>query len=82
MGDLAEEIKFVKLALGSFEDYEDEKDRKNYLKSELLLIPDENLKKQLKGYIRSTEEELKRARDHLQEKELKLIGTKTGMYNV
>ena len=49
MDQVIAEIKFVKLALGSFEDFKDEIDRNNYLKWELSLVDDESIKQQLKG---------------------------------
>lgn len=72
MEKIAAEITFVKIALGSFVGNPDENQRQELLISELESISDENLKKQLKGYIISSVSELKRARDQLQEEELLL----------
>jgi hypothetical protein len=45
--------------LGSFEDYEYELERKNFVKGELSTFPvEETFKKQLKSYVRMSEEDL------------------------
>jgi hypothetical protein len=80
MDQITAKINFVEVALGSFEDYVDENERKNYLKLELAAINDENLKKQLKGYLRFSEPELKRARDQFQDEKLKLMGSIAGKH--
>lgn len=72
MEEITAEIKFIKIALGSFVGNPDESERQNKLLSRLSSITnDENLKEQLRGYIRLSEAELKEQWKFLQEKELK-----------
>jgi hypothetical protein len=78
MDQITTKINFVEVALGSFEDYADENQRKDYLKLELTSTKDENLKKQLKCYLRFSEPELKRARDQFQDEKLKWMGSTAG----
>ena len=59
MDQLTAKINFIEIALGSFVDYKDSVQRENYLLSELSLINDETLRKQLKGYVGMTKDELK-----------------------
>jgi len=68
MDQVTAEINFIKLALGSFEDYTDENERKSALKNELDAF-DANLQKQLKGYVRLSEDKLERLLEELQKKE-------------
>ncbi len=79
------EINFIKIALGSLEDYIDENERKSFLKSKLSLIADETVRDQLKGYVRLSEPELKdlfkelqKERNLLQEEKLKLLDSSAG----
>jgi len=77
-------INFIELALGSFVGNPNETDRQNALLLELGAF-DANLQKQLKGYVRQSEdklerllEELQRGKNLLQEKELKQLGSSAG----
>ena len=87
MDQVTAEINFVKVALGSFEDFQDEDQRKAYLKSKLALITDETLRDQLKGYVRCSEDklqdqlnELQRKENLLQEEKLKMMAPPAGNY--
>jgi hypothetical protein len=67
MDQVTAEINFIKVALGSFEDYTDENERKAYLKSELSSIGDELLKKPLKGYVGMAKDGLEQQLDRLEQ---------------
>jgi uncharacterized protein YlxW (UPF0749 family) len=68
MDQVTARINFIEVALGSFVGNPDETDRQNSLLSELDSF-DANLKKQLKAYVRSSEQELKDLLKELQKKE-------------
>ena len=57
MEQVAVEINFIKLCLGSFEKHQDENERKKYLKSKLEEVTNnEALGDQLIGYVRLSED--------------------------
>jgi hypothetical protein len=67
------ELNFIEIAVGSFaKDSPDEKKRKDFLKEELSLIPDESWRKQFYAYVRFSEEQLNRVLVDLQKKEVEL----------
>lgn len=79
MDQVTAEINFIKIILGSLGRYEDESERMVFLEKNFLNgIDDTVFRVQLEGYLRLSENELKRARDQLQEEKLKLMGTTPG----
>ena len=68
MDKITARIEFIELALGSFVGNPNETDRQNALLSELGAF-DANLQKQLKGYVRQSEDKLERLLEELQKKE-------------
>jgi hypothetical protein len=72
MEKVTAEIDFIKLALGSFRIFRDDKERTAFLDSELLKNNDPVLRIQLSAYIEMTKAELKAAKDKLDELEVEL----------
>ncbi len=72
MDQVTAELNFIKIVLGSFVKYNDPAQRENYLKSKLELIREEELKDQLFGYVGMSEQELKVAKDKLDDLLLEL----------
>jgi hypothetical protein len=70
MEKVTAEIDFIKLALGSFRIFRDDKERTAFLDSELLKNNDPVLRIQLSAYIEMTKAELKAAKDKLDELEV------------
>jgi hypothetical protein len=84
MDQVTARINFIELALGSFVGTLNETDRQNALLPELDSF-DGNLKKQLKGYVRLSEQELKdllkelqKEKNLLQEEKNKQLGSSAG----
>jgi hypothetical protein len=75
MTDIAEiqsEIKAVKFALGSFADYENEKERRNFLRQNFTAVPG------LKTYFGFSEGKLQDALDKLQDEKNLLLAQRQG----
>lgn len=73
MERIAAELDFIKITIGSFEYFENDTDRKKFLKDQLSLVNDEQLKECLKAYIRLSEVELKAHLFKLQDKEVLML---------
>ncbi len=85
MEQVTAEINFIEIALGSFVGNPNETDRQNALLSELDSF-DETVKKQLKGYVRLSEQALKvvllellKEKNLLLEEKVKQLGSSAGI---
>lgn len=76
-------INFIEIALGSFEDYADETDRKSALKSKLVqFTSDVLLQDQLKAYVGMSKDRLEHSLEDLrQEKNLLLKQSRSSAGN-